>query len=105
MNMKSRTPIVITSINKPTEAILKLSKLKDFVLFVADDNETPKNWHVNEARFISIEEQHKKYPIKIFEKEKIPYEAFGAAKKYINDYHELLKATLLIKKNPHEDFR
>lgn len=56
------TAIVITTINKPTQAVIDFSKLKGYTLYVAGDNKTPKNWKLNNAEFLSIEEQKKKYP-------------------------------------------
>jgi len=53
--------IAVTTINKPSEALIKLSKLKDFKLFVAGDNKTPKDWQLDNSTFLSIDWQHKNY--------------------------------------------
>lgn len=53
--------IVVTTIYSPTQSILQFAKMHDFSLFVSGDNKTPKNWHVNDAKFISILDQKKKY--------------------------------------------
>lgn len=60
--MDKKTPIVITSINWPTDAVKTFSKLRDFILIVAGDEKTPQNWHVKNVEFLSIEEQYRKYP-------------------------------------------
>ena len=57
-----KIPIVITSINNPTEAVKKFSKLIDFSLILVGDNKTPKDWKYKNIQFLSIEEQRKKYP-------------------------------------------
>lgn len=56
------TAIVITTINKPTQAVINFSKLRNYTLFVAGDNKTPIDWKLKNASFISINEQKKKYP-------------------------------------------
>lgn len=55
-------PIVITTINSPSRALIKFSKLKNFSLFVAGDRKTPTNWYLNNCNFFSIDEQIRKYP-------------------------------------------
>lgn len=54
--------IVITTINKPTDAIKQFAKLPGFQLFVAGDNKTPRNWKLKNSSFLSIEYQKKSYP-------------------------------------------
>jgi hypothetical protein len=56
------TAIVITTINKPTQAVINFSKLKGYTLFVAGDNKTPANWKLKNATYISIADQKKRYP-------------------------------------------
>ena len=58
-----KIPIVITTINPPTKAVKTFAKLKNYTLFVAGDNKTPKDWTCNNSEFISIDEQHKKFKI------------------------------------------
>jgi hypothetical protein len=58
----SKTPIIITTINKPTKAVQKLAKLDKFMLFIAGDNKTPKNWDLKNSHFISISDQRFRYP-------------------------------------------
>src|SRR3989344_2881561 len=59
--MKLMNAIVITTINKPSEAIRKFAKIPGFKLFVAGDNKTPENWHYRNSTFLSIGFQDKKY--------------------------------------------
>jgi len=56
------TAIVMTTINKPTQAVINFSKLNDFTLFISGDNKTPKDWQLKNASYISISDQRKKYP-------------------------------------------
>jgi len=53
--------IVITTINYPSKAVIKFSKLKGFKLYIAGDNKTPKNWNLENAVFLSISMQDSKY--------------------------------------------
>src|SRR3989338_2120725 len=61
-SMDYKTPIVITSINKPTKAIKKIGKLKNFITIIVGDKKTPKDWRVINTEFLSIEDQYTKYP-------------------------------------------
>ncbi|EKD86436.1 MAG: hypothetical protein ACD_37C00283G0002 [uncultured bacterium] len=54
--------IVITSIYPPTKAVLLFSKLKSFAMFVSGDNKTPKGWSHKNVHYLSISDQHKKFP-------------------------------------------
>lgn len=54
--------IVITTINHPTDAVKKFSNFKNYKLFIAGDNKTPKNWAFKNCEFLSIEYQRKTYP-------------------------------------------
>lgn len=58
-----KIPIVITSINPPTIAIKKFCQLKNTSLIVVGDNKTPSNWKNNNTSFLSIQDQHNKYPL------------------------------------------
>lgn len=49
--------IVITSIFEPTEAVRTFASLPDYRLIVVGDRKTPKNWHLPEVSFFSIERQ------------------------------------------------
>ena len=53
--------IVLTTINYPSKAVIKFSKLKEFKLFVAGDNKTPKDWNLKNTVFLSIKKQFSKY--------------------------------------------
>lgn len=55
------TPIVITSINPPNEAIKKFARIKGFRLFIAGDLKTPNGWKHPNAEYLSIPDQNKKY--------------------------------------------
>ncbi|MBB1284678.1 DUF288 domain-containing protein [Flavisolibacter sp. BT320] len=49
--------IVITSIFRPTEAVMKFSLLDNHRLLVVGDNKTPGDWHCNAVEFLSVEKQ------------------------------------------------
>lgn len=51
--------IVTTTINKPTEAIIKFDSLKDWTLIVVGDKKTPKNYKLKNGIYLSPEEQEK----------------------------------------------
>ena len=51
--------IVITSINPPTEAVEKFSKLKDYNLIVVGDKKSPREFKLDNCEFLSIEKQVK----------------------------------------------
>lgn len=55
------TPIVITSINPPNEAIKKFAAMKGFKIFVAGDLKTPHDWKHSNAVYLSIPDQKLKY--------------------------------------------
>lgn len=54
--------IVITSINKPTKAIAEFAKWKGWQVVVVGDKKTPKDWHLRNVKFFSLEEQYLYYP-------------------------------------------
>ncbi len=58
----TRTPIVITTINPPNEAIKKFAKRKGFMLVVAGDLKTPSGWQHENSTYLSVTDQDKKYP-------------------------------------------
>ena len=47
--------IVITSINEPTEAVEKFSRLSDFRLIVIGDKKTPRDWHFSNVIFLGVD--------------------------------------------------
>jgi hypothetical protein len=49
--------IVITSIFSPTEAVIKFSKFSDHKLFVVGDRKSPRRWYLENAVYISLEDQ------------------------------------------------
>lgn len=49
--------IVVTTINYPSAGLKKLAALKSWNLVVIGDNKTPKDWHLDNCTFLSIEEQ------------------------------------------------
>jgi hypothetical protein len=48
---------VITSINLPTEAVLKFSEMKDMNLIVAGDQKTPAGWKCNNVTYLDTDRQ------------------------------------------------
>jgi hypothetical protein len=51
--------IVITTINSPTTSVRRFSELNGYKLLVIGDERTPNDWHLDNVRFIPIDEQHK----------------------------------------------
>lgn len=49
--------IVVTTINYPSVALKKLASLKDWHLVVVGDRKTPRDWHLDNCEFLSIEKQ------------------------------------------------
>lgn len=49
--------IIITTINEPTEAVLRYSEMKDYKVIVVGDKKTPKNWICKNVEFLSINKQ------------------------------------------------
>ncbi|OXA54409.1 hypothetical protein Fcan01_10285 [Folsomia candida] len=49
--------IVVTSISRPTEQVIKLSRLPNFQLLVVADQKTPKNWTLANSILLSTETQ------------------------------------------------
>ncbi|MHB8624133.1 MAG: STELLO glycosyltransferase family protein [Sulfuricaulis sp.] len=47
--------IIITTINEPTEAVEKFSKLPDFKLVVVGDKKTPRHWHCGNTVFLAVD--------------------------------------------------
>jgi hypothetical protein len=56
-NSMKKKAIVITSINNPSEAVLALSKIEGYKLYVIGDKKTPKNWECENVEYISFENQ------------------------------------------------
>lgn len=62
--MASDKVIVTTTINAPTKALIKYSKMKDWKLIVVADLNTPHEEYKNiNCIYLSPEEQEKKYPL------------------------------------------
>ena len=58
--MENRTVkkyIVITSIFKPTEAVILFSKMTDYELIVVGDKKSPDDWYCNNVDYISVVQQ------------------------------------------------
>ena len=51
--------IISTSINPPTEAILKFDNLKNWTLIVIGDKKTPKNYKLKNGIYLSPKDQEK----------------------------------------------
>ena len=49
--------IIVTSINKPTDQIIKLASVKDFQLLVVADRKTDPNWYHEGAIFLGVDDQ------------------------------------------------
>ena len=56
-----RKIIVTTSINPPTEALLKFAKMKNWKLLVVGDLKTPKDFRIDNAIYMGPDEQEKSY--------------------------------------------
>ena len=59
-----KTPIIITSINHPTEAIKAFAKLDNFELIVVGDLKSPENWKLDNVKFLNVNDQ-KNTPYKL----------------------------------------
>lgn len=55
--------IVTTTINPPTEAVLKYAAMKDWQLVIVGDLKTPSDYHVENAIYLTPLEQHKMFPV------------------------------------------
>ncbi|MBN9660689.1 MAG: DUF288 domain-containing protein [Acidobacteria bacterium] len=56
--MNNNRWIIITTINHPTEAILRIAELcPDWNILVVGDRKTPSQWHCDGARFLDIDQQ------------------------------------------------
>lgn len=49
--------IVITTVNKPTDDIMKISQLESWKVVVVADKKTPIDWKVDNVKFLSVKEQ------------------------------------------------
>lgn len=66
--------ILITTINKPTEAIYKFSKLPDWHLIVVGDKKTPDGWNCSNVTYLSPKKQ-KQLNFKLFKY--LPWNNYG----------------------------
>jgi hypothetical protein len=55
--MDIKKAIVITSIFEPTAAVKLFAAMPNYSLYVAGDKKTPKQWHCDNAKFLSVEAQ------------------------------------------------
>ncbi|OGK64856.1 hypothetical protein A2313_00620 [Candidatus Roizmanbacteria bacterium RIFOXYB2_FULL_41_10] len=55
-------PIVITSINSPTQAVVEFSRLRNFKLIVVGDQKTPSKYNDQNLEFISLTKQRQSFP-------------------------------------------
>jgi hypothetical protein len=49
--------IVVTTIQYPTEALRKVANIPGWKLVVVADKKTPKDWHLDDCEFLSVEKQ------------------------------------------------
>ena len=56
---ETKTPIVITSINHPTESVRAFAEMKDYQLFLVADRKTPDGWSCPNVIYLSVAEQKK----------------------------------------------
>ena len=49
--------IVITTINKPTEAVIKFAALNDYKLIVVGDRKTPPGWQVQNVEYLAVDDE------------------------------------------------
>lgn len=54
--------VVITTIYSPTEAVKKFARMKDWQLIVVGDRKTPKDWKLNNAVYLSSDQQMHLFP-------------------------------------------
>ncbi len=55
--MSSLKTVVVTSINEPTEALVKFASLKGINLVVVGDKKTPGGWHLDSTDFLDCSKQ------------------------------------------------
>lgn len=48
--------IVITTINRPSEAVRLFSQLRDYRVIVVGDRKTPSDWHCDNVKFLAVSE-------------------------------------------------
>ncbi|KAK6740488.1 hypothetical protein RB195_008758 [Necator americanus] len=73
-NSNSKKWIVVTTVQHPTEEIKRLSRIPNWALVVVADVRTPKDWYVEGAHFLSIEDQ-KKLGYRIMDS--LPYNSYA----------------------------
>lgn len=61
MSTKQNRVIVTTTINPPTEALLRFSEMKDWKLVVVMDKKTPQHSRLENAIYLSCEDQEKMF--------------------------------------------
>jgi len=66
--------VVITSINYPTEAVIRLTELPDWHVLVVGDLKTPKDWHNDKCTYLSVDIQQK---LQYKSVELLPYRHYG----------------------------
>lgn len=54
----ARKFIIITSINYPTEAVKKFSEIEGWQVIVVADLKTPTNWHLDNVKLLTVDEQN-----------------------------------------------
>lgn len=62
MSNQMTKAIILTTINPPTKAVKSFKKVKGYSMFISGDNKTPKDWNLPGVNYLSISDQHKKFP-------------------------------------------
>jgi hypothetical protein len=60
--MSSKKFVVITSIYVPSEAVKKFSTWSGWEVVVVGDRKTPPDWNCENVTYLSLEEQHRRFP-------------------------------------------
>jgi len=55
--------IVITTVNEPSEAIEKFAHLPGWKVIVVGDEKTPKEWHNEDVKYLSLDDQKELFPV------------------------------------------
>jgi hypothetical protein len=66
--MNNTKYIVITTINKPTEAIIKFAQWKNWNVIVIGDRKSPSDWKCEGVTYLNVEDQYSNSSLKMFAK-------------------------------------
>lgn len=59
---KNKRAIVITTINPPSKAVIKFSKIPNYKLYIAGDTKGPTSWNLPSVDLLDVNKQNKLFP-------------------------------------------